>query len=86
MFKTVEDLKDFILWAKDQKIQEVHVGKTVVVFSALALTEDLYGSADYASPPSPKTSTEEKDTSRTLLDEPPETAKEEEDLLFYSAR
>ncbi len=84
MFKTVEQLKEFIIWAKDQKVQEVHVGKVVVVFSALALTESLYNEPEHYDTQKPQT--EERDTSKTLVDDEPEAADNEDDLLYYSSR
>lgn len=81
MFKTVDQLKEFIIWAKKQKVQEVHVGKVVILFSTLALTEDLTSEPDYE----PKPTTEERDTSKTLVDDEPEQPDNEEELLFYSS-
>ena len=40
MFKDVEELKQFVIWARDQKIQQVKVGEVEVTFSALALLSD----------------------------------------------
>lgn len=37
---SIEELKDFILWAKDQKIQQVSIGNTTVVFSNLAFLDE----------------------------------------------
>lgn len=84
MFKTVAQLKEFILWAKAQKIQQISVGKTVVVFSDYALAETVSNELDRQY--SPSTPTEERDTSRTLTDDEPEMADDEDALLFHSSQ
>lgn len=83
MFSDINELKQFILWAKQQKVQELHVDKVVVVFSALALTDDLF---EPLTSSEPRKQHEEKDTSSLLLDEPGENAESDEDLLFYSSK
>ncbi len=85
MFKTVKQLQDFILWAKAQKIREVHVGKIVVVFSEFALAEAMADSTlDDLHAPKPKT--EERNTSKTILDEPGDEPDNDEELLFHSSK
>ncbi len=82
MFKTTKELKEFIVWAKSQGIQQVSVGKVVVVFSPYALAEsaiDGLGNAE-------KTPDEHKDTSKTLIDTSKSTSSDDEDLLYYSAQ
>ena len=39
-FETVNELKDFITWAKSQKIQQMSVGDITVVFSPMAFMEE----------------------------------------------
>ncbi len=84
MFKTVAQLKEFILWAKSQKVQEVHVGKIVVVFSPYALAEAALDEPNMYDAPRPPT--EERDTSKTLVDDLGEMPDNEEDLLFHSSK
>lgn len=84
MFKTVAQLKEFILWAKAQKVQEIHVGKVAVVFSAYAIAEAAVDEpSDFIKPRTPN---EERDTSKTLVDDVPEMADNDEELLFYSSK
>ncbi len=74
MFKNVQELQDFLTWAKTQQITKVEVGDVKVEFSPLAyiptdaqLDEISNGSAS------------------TLADMEPSTKKEEDDLLYWSA-
>lgn len=77
MFKTTQDLQEFILWCQQAKIKAVKVGEVEVQFSDLAFL-DLVAQDE---PLRPK---EERDTSKTLVDTAPEEA--DEDLLFWSAK
>ena len=83
MFASIADLKEFILWAKQQKVQELHVDKVVVVFSVLALTEELY---EPSLPNEAQYKHEERDTNKLLLDEPGTDGESDDDLLFYSSK
>ena len=42
MFKTVKELKEFILWAKREKIQALNINGVQVEFHQAALLEDVY--------------------------------------------
>jgi len=78
MFKTTQELQDFILWAKEAKIKSFKIGQTEVQFSDIAFLEDLQLPAPF------KGTGEEKNTSKTLVD----TAEAEDDeaLLMWSAK
>jgi len=83
MFKNSQELKDFILWCLQQRIKSVQVGETKVEFSDYAFIDIL------TAPPANSglgPQSEEKDTSKTLVDTMQMDAKEEEDLLFYSSK
>lgn len=78
MFKNIDELKDFIIWAKSEKVKAVKVGEISVELSDLALTADLLDietPKDLAMPPA----------STKLPDGNTETP-EDEQLLFWSAR
>lgn len=73
MFKTAEELKQFIEWARDQKILKVRVDKIEVEFSHLALMhEDELQELTNGG-------------SSTLAESEPSTKQEDEKDLYYSA-
>lgn len=76
MFKDTKELQDFILWCRKGRIKTVQVGDIKVEFSDLAFIDEI-------AVVEPET-TEEKDTSKTLVDTDQQT--DEEDLLFWSSR
>lgn len=75
MFKTTQDLQEFILWCQQAKIKAVKVGDVEVQFSDLAFIDIIASEAPMA---------EERNTSKTMVD----TATDEvdEDLLFWSSK
>lgn len=78
MFKTTQELQDFLLWCQQAKIKAVKVGDMEVQFSDLAFIDVIAQSV-------PNTQqVEERDTSKTLVDTLPEETDEE--LLFWSAK
>ncbi len=73
MFKTAEELKSFIEWAREQRIKSVKVGTVHVEFSELAfISEDTYKDLTNGGP-------------STLADTEPVDTDEENELLFASA-
>lgn len=74
MFKTPEELKAFILWAKDQKIQRVKVDKIEVEMSAYAFIDVLTQEVVSSQVPEPLS-----EATKTPQE------KEEEELLYWSA-
>jgi hypothetical protein len=77
MFKDVSEVKEFIIWARSQKIQALKVGEVEVHFGAAALidSEALMESALNPELEAP-----------TLTDEQKKALKKEEmDLLFHSS-
>lgn len=72
MFTTIDQLKEFIIWAKSEKIQQVKVNNVEVTFSTLALIEDTPISQSLKLSP-PNTTDAEK------------LKQEENDLLFHSS-
>lgn len=77
MFKTVDELKEFLMWAKEQRISEVKVGETHIVFSSLALMDTL--------PPNSPASLNLAEAISQVKKTPEQLAKEEDDLLYASA-
>jgi hypothetical protein len=75
MFKTTQELQDFLLWCQQAKIKAVKVGDMEVQFSDLAFI-------DVISQIAPQN--EERETSKTLVDTAPDES--DEDLLFWSAK
>jgi hypothetical protein len=43
MFKTVDELKEFVIWARSQKVKQIKVDNIEVVMSDMAFIEDLTG-------------------------------------------
>lgn len=77
MFKDVEELKNFIIWAKSQKIKRIKVKTVEVEISDYAFIEDL------VTPQSQSTlSTDEPPTP----DELEKIKAEEDELLMWSAK
>lgn len=71
MFLDAEELKEFIVWAKNQGIQALTVGDISLQFSPYALLEQA----------------EQKTRAESSSVKPPaESPSEEEDLLYWSAR
>lgn len=79
-FKTATQLKNFITWAKSQKIAQLQVGDVQIVFSPLAFIDDVPNEFD-----APKPKTEERTTAKTLLDDLKPDDDEDENLLYHSA-
>lgn len=78
MFKTDNDLKDFILWCRTHSIESVKVDNIEVKFSQYAFIDTLTASE------LGNAGTEERNTSKTLTDTAePES---EDDLLFWSSK
>jgi len=82
MFKDTQELKDFILWCRDQRIKSVSTGQLTVEFSDYAFLDVVMPVAESAF----DKLSEERDTSKTLVDSMQVDPKEEEDLLFYSSK
>lgn len=80
MLKTTSELQEFILWAKEARIKAFKVAGVEVEFSDLAFIDAISEITPEAS-----SKTEEKDTSKTMVDTL-NTDLEDEDLLFYSAK
>ena len=72
MFKTPEELKKFISWARDNKIKRVKVDNLEFEVSDLAFVEDVQSIISQVVPAASNTT------------EPEAAKKEEEDLLFWS--
>ncbi len=77
MFKSAQDLKEFILWCKSQKVKSFKNTDIQFELSDLSFLEEL----------SSTTSSEEIDEfdSQTLTDTDEEASKEDEDLLYWSS-
>lgn len=82
MFKTTDELKSFILWAKSTKVLQLKVGDIEVIFAPHALQDA--NEPDLTSPVATKTGTEEKNTSKLLVDDM-QADIDDEELLFHSA-
>lgn len=72
MFKTVDDLKEFLIWAKTQGIQSIKAKGVEVHYSALSLIPA-------------ETLKELTDGSATLGDLEPDNKKEDEELTYWSS-
>jgi hypothetical protein len=92
MTKDAKELKDFIEWAKSQRIKRIKVSKgtTEVEFSDLAFIDGL-GVDDLSNAYSANASTstprvkEEASTSKTLTDTLQPNASEEDEDLYWSS-
>lgn len=75
MIKTINELKEFILWAKEQKVSSVKIGDVAFEISNLALIEATE-LKPYAEQP----------TSVGLNEQDAQEQKEDDDLLMWSSR
>lgn len=80
MFKTTSELRDFIVWAKAERLKSFKAGNIEVTFSDLAFLEAM----DEPLPGMQKT--EEKNTSKTLVDTLSDKDLEDDELLDWSSR
>lgn len=74
MFKDVNELKEFLVWAKEQKISEINIGEVRAKFHDLSFVEELYNKEMNL------------DTSKALVDSDDSPSKEDEELLMWSAQ
>lgn len=74
MFKTIQELKEFIEWAKTQQIQKVKLKGVEVEFSSYTFLPSLEQLPELSN-----------GGASTLADLEPLDEKEEEDLLFHSS-
>lgn len=74
MFKTIEDLQKFIIWAKSQKVKSLKIDNIEFELSELSFLPD-----DQAI-------NLKEAIGDTIADTEPLDTKEEEDLLFWSAQ
>lgn len=80
MFDDTQSLLEFIELAKEAKIKSFQIGDIKVEFSDLAFLDSLQPEAILGQP----TQTEEKNTSKTLVDTL--QTEDEDDLLFWSTK
>jgi hypothetical protein len=87
LFASLDALKDFVLWAKDQGVAKIRVGDVELEIAPLATAYALEAklSEQALSTGTPVPRTEERDTSRTLVDDDAMTDKERDELLNWSA-
>jgi len=78
MFKTERDLRQFILWAKSVGVQQVSVGKVVVVFSPYAAASAAISGLE--APTTPDNLPELTEEQRLAA-----IKAEEDEILFHSA-
>jgi hypothetical protein len=79
MFKNPEDLLQFLLRCRNAKIKAIKVGDIEVSFSELAFVDAVVAE---------EIGTEQRNTSKTLVDTLPAetTASEDDELLFWSTK
>ena len=75
MFTTLSELKEFVIWAKEQKLKRVRIKDIEIEISDIALVDDLMTST---SQPVNKTEPQENDTVAQN--------NEDEQLLMWSTR
>lgn len=78
MFKTQEELKDFITWAIEKRLARVRVGDVEVDISALAYIDSVPVDGSLSQSLSPSRTYDETIT-------PEQQAKEDEELLYHSS-
>lgn len=71
MFENPTDLKEFLSWAKNQKIQSLKVGDVEIVFHPLALVDGA--------------TFDENEANEALSTALGMTTEDEDDLLFHSS-
>lgn len=76
LFKSVNELKEFIVWAKSEKIQALTVGEVSIQFSAIAMIDDEFDQPEAKE--SSKVWTDGSDLNKSDLED-------EEDLMYWSS-
>jgi len=82
MLATIDDVKELILWAKQEKIKEIKIGNLHFVISDVAITEQYLQSQPEELKDNESTSLSSKTMVDTLEQEP----KEIEEDLYWSSR
>lgn len=77
MIKSIEELKQFILWAKEQEIKSLKVGEVEIHIS------DIYFANRLMNPPSDSLP-EHKPSSKRFIDDD-QADEDDDDLLYYSS-
>jgi hypothetical protein len=76
MVKSIEELKNLIIWAKEQKLKSLKLADIHIEISDLALVESLNNQVNETS----------EQTDKSALEATTEQAKEEQDDLYWSTR
>lgn len=81
MIKTVDELKELILWAKSEKVKSLKIGDIIIEMSDLALIEDIQAKPEQANSKVTASVT-------TFMEDMASTGnkKEDEELLYWSAQ
>ena len=83
-FENIEEIKEFLVWAKSERIKKIEVAGISAEFSDLAFVGDF---ADLSNDKSTTTAELSSSTTPTDIQEEPVNNEEtDEDLLFHSAR
>lgn len=77
MFKNIDELKDFIVWAKKQQIKSLTVGEVSVEVSDVYYANELVNGNSEPIP-------EYKPSSKRFIDDP-QTDVDDEELLMWSS-
>jgi hypothetical protein len=84
VIKTTQELKDFVLWAKEAGIKSFKIADLEVCFSDLALNDATYLATEPEALPTRQT--EERDTSKTIVDELINSNITDDEDLFWSSK
>lgn len=78
---SIDEVKELAVWARNNGVKRIKMNNV-----ELELTELAFVGALETSPGQPTIrASEELDTDRTLLDEKPENADKDDDMLFWSS-
>lgn len=81
MFKTIEDVKAFIDWARTKGIKSASIGDVAFEISDITYAMNVSNQES-----TPERASEEKDTLKTLMETLETDEKEDEELLYYSSQ
>jgi hypothetical protein len=84
MIKSIDELKEFILWSKSQKVKSIKVGDIVIEISDLAFIEGFQDLG--TSEPDKKTPDISVPSTSTRLPDGNQQPAEEDEDLYWSAR
>mgnify|MGYP003636566759 CR=1 FL=1 len=87
MFKTIKELKEFIVWAKDQKLAAVDINGVAFSFSPSAGISEYINQDPFSEevPHTPKAPIEAYDSEELKIIQEKFNSEEDDELLYHSS-